>query len=233
MRVEAAFAAHPGAVPRCVSSSAQIRGQRGARGGRMVQVQRRCRRTAASGGRTPAFRSRAAQLLVLRTPALEGLVETIDAHQVVAPEALVAALDGDEAVGERARQRRTARASAVDRPGAVRRARATRTSRAACRIGEQLARQRLVGVHAHALREEPAPRDSRVIGDESGMQQHVAVDEHEVVARGRGDARGCAGARHAKARVRLRDACAPGRRTGRRSAATTSLRRGARSRRRR
>ena len=42
-----------------------------------------------------------AELLVLGAPARNGFVEAIHAHQVVAPEALVAALDGDEAVGER------------------------------------------------------------------------------------------------------------------------------------
>ena len=59
-------------------------------------------------------------------------------------------------------------------------------------------RQRGIGVHAHALRVEPAARQARVIGDEFGMQQHVAVDEHQVVRRAWRRWRGCAGARARK-----------------------------------
>ena len=50
-----------------------------------------------------------AQLLVLGAPAGELLVEAVDAHQVVAPQTLVAGLDGDQAVGEAAAQSREQR----------------------------------------------------------------------------------------------------------------------------
>src|SRR5688572_5312542 len=41
-----------------------------------------------------------AQLLVFGSPALDGLVETVHTHKVGAPEGLVAALDGDETIGQ-------------------------------------------------------------------------------------------------------------------------------------
>jgi hypothetical protein len=69
-------------------------------------------------------------------------------------------------------------------------------------VGYQFTGKRLVGVNAHALCVVTTACKARMIGDELRMQQHVAVDEHQVVgvAGGNGE---IAQAREAKPRVRL------------------------------
>ena len=104
MRVEAALAAHPAFAPR-VLEQRQIRGAAPSRDAGAWCRWQAMPPNSSVCRRTPAFSSRAHEFLVFRAPALDRFVEAVDAHQVVAPEALVAALDGDERVGEPARQR--------------------------------------------------------------------------------------------------------------------------------
>src|SRR3954470_24959334 len=96
MRVEAVRATHQLAAAR-VCENREVGRQPFARRGRMPQVKRDATEQQALSANAGMLQPQA-QLLVLRPPADELLVEAVDAHQIVAPEALVAALDGKQAV---------------------------------------------------------------------------------------------------------------------------------------
>lgn len=125
------------------------------------------------------------QFLVFGSPALEPLIPAVHGDEILAPKPLVAGFDrqqpGPCPAQQRLQRRRMPERESSD-PEAPPGSDAREALRCRSGIGEQPAARARIEVDPDPLGVVAATGAASMVRDESAMQQHVAIDEHEVVA---------------------------------------------------
>ena len=130
------------------------------------------------------------QFLVFGTPALEAFVPAVHGDEILTPKPLVAGFDRQQpgpCPAQQRLQRRRMPEREPPEPEASPGSDARKTLRCRSGIGEHPAARALIEVDPDTLGVVTAAGAASMICDESAMEQHVAIDEHEVVAACRGE----------------------------------------------